>query len=212
MPRIIVQNRIPRVKIGNRPIAVAPSDTGGGAILGQLQMFYSKAGAPTVNFTIPVTGRWKFFAHGAGNVPGGGTFGGDGGAYAERTLFLGAGAVVGVRVAGYGVTLQTTITFPDGTTMFAASGVNVGGGDVMYPGGLGGNSVPGQPGGGPGGGLGGANAGAVGGGGGGAGTLQSPGGAGLNGSTPNYFALPGGGASSTGQQGGTGLAAAYLVA
>jgi hypothetical protein len=170
-------------------------------------------------FTPPRAGYWKFVLWGPGGAGVPGVAGGASGAYAEITRFLTPAQTVTI-VAGEPFTgsaaIDTTVTFPDGSTIIAgaASGAVAGvpsGGDFGFTGTAGVNGN-GNPGAGTGGGSGGAGTGSSSGGAGAPGRLPYRGGtgAGLSGGT-TVFAGPGGGGLETPINAGPGHVLAVYI-
>lgn len=196
----------------------------GGVSKGARQAPYSfSPGSHT--FTVPKGGRWKFVGWGAGGKGVNTTGGGGSGSYGEITKALAKGQTVAIVVARVPAssTVDTTITFPDGTVTTIPSGSGVTPGttptnvDIGYAGSPGGatGANSGTAGLGTGGGPGGTQAGSAGGGG-APGILPFKGGAGggdVSG-TINYAYAPGGGgyeSSSATATPGSGLVFAYLT-
>lgn len=217
MPRIIGQNRIARVTIGNRPITQRPGGAGG-AFLEPFTFPAPPGGQKVYAFAIPRTGLWKFVAWGAGG--GSSTPASSSGAYVEVSRFLAADAVVTITVgagthnaAGFASIIDLSavggpVATAGGGLANAVGPGTASGGDVNLNG-----SPPGTPGLGTGGGFGGVNTG-----GGAPANLPYRGGDGANpgatvglpGGTPGGGGFWRAGAAQPGQ-GGSGLVIATLL-
>lgn len=136
MPRIIGQNRIPRVNIANRNIAQRPlSALSGMQFRGVLQFQWTSAGAQQLYlapFDMAVTAL--LWGGGQGGNSGGGGTGGSGGGAAMKSFLLRAGQSVTMIVGDGGAGTHA----PGGTTTLILPGAGsvqaLGGQSITVPG------------------------------------------------------------------------------
>jgi hypothetical protein len=114
MPRIIAQNRIPRVTIASRGINAQPSDSAGPGYMTNFPAGFSG------NWFPPRAGFWDLVLWGGGKLTFASAVNGDSGGFCKATVFLTTASKVVVLIGG--TQGQAQMTLPSGRVLLATAG------------------------------------------------------------------------------------------